>query len=119
MRQPAASLLIVLLLAGSAGSARAGDDAAVAWQAGQHKAALEQALSDRYSAIWSTLDARQKSQFGRRERAWLNDGRRQEERACIDAAAAASETVAARCAIEALERHLRSLAAAGDATAAN
>ena len=68
-------------------------------------------LSDRYTAIWSTLDAAQKTRFSAQERAWLNEGRQQELQACIGRVATRNESVARTCEAEVVERHLGALAA--------
>jgi hypothetical protein len=107
----AARLLTAALLGLAASSALAGDDAAAAWQATQRAHAAQQALSDRYTAIWSTLDPAQKSRFAAQERAWLNDGRQQEQQACIAGAGERTELVARTCEAAVIERRLGGLAA--------
>jgi len=109
MRQPA-RLLIAALFGVAASSALAQDDLA-AWQAAQRAETAQQALSDRYTAIWSTLDAAQKVRFSAQERAWLNEGRHEELQACIGRVATRTEGVARRCEAEVIERHLGGLAA--------
>ena len=105
-----APLMIAALLGGAAVPAIAGDDAAAAWQATQRVAAAQQALSDRYTAIWSTLDAAQKSRFAAQERAWLNEGRQQEQRACVARAGERTDLVARTCEADVIERRLGGLA---------
>jgi hypothetical protein len=106
-----ARLLIAALLVGAAAPALAGGDAAAAWQATQRAAAAQQALSDRYTAIWSKLDATQKARFAAQERAWLNEGRQQEQQACVARAGARTEFVARTCEADVFERRLGGLAA--------
>src|SRR5512139_747845 len=106
-----ARLLAAALLVGAGFPALAGDDAAAAWQAAQRASAAQQALSDRYTAIWSTLDAAQKSRFAAQERAWLNEGRALEQQACIARASARTELVARTCEAAVFERHLGAVAA--------
>jgi hypothetical protein len=107
----AARLLTFALLGCAATSASAGDDAAAAWEATQRAQAAQQALSDRYTAIWSTLDPAQKSRFAAQERAWLNEGREQEQQACVAGAGARTELVARTCEAAVIERRLGGLAA--------
>jgi hypothetical protein len=106
-----ARLLIAALLGGAAVPALAGDDAAAAWQATQRATAAQQALSDRYTAIWSTLDASQKSRFATQERAWLNEGRQLEQEACVARAGGRTDLVARTCEADVIERRLGGLAA--------
>lgn len=106
-----ARTLIAALLGFAAASAFAGDEVAAAWQAAQRASAAQQALSDRYTAIWSTLDAAQKSRFAAQERAWLNEGRQQEQQACIARSGARTELVALTCEADVIERRLGGLAA--------
>jgi len=107
----ATRLLITALLGFASSPAFAGDDAAAAWKATQRVNAAQQALSDRYTAIWSTLDPSQKSRFAAQERAWLNQGRQQEQAACIADAGARTELVARTCEAAVIERRLGGLAA--------
>jgi hypothetical protein len=106
-----ARFLVAALLGGAGLPALAADDAAAAWHATQLAPAAQQALSDRYTAIWSTLDAAQKSRFAAQERAWLNEGRQQEQQACVARAGARSELVARTCEADIIERRLGGLAA--------
>lgn len=114
MRQPA-RLLIAAVLGLALSSAFANDNAAAAWEAEQRAqaraSAAEQTLSDRYTAIWATLDAAQKARFSAQERAWLNDGRQQEQQACIAGVGVRTELVARTCEAAVIERHLGALAA--------
>jgi hypothetical protein len=96
MRQPAVSLLTATLL-GAAATQRAN--------------LAHQTLSDRYTAIWSTLDTAQKVRFSAQERAWLNEGRQREREACIARLGKPSEALARACDAEVIERHLGALAA--------
>jgi hypothetical protein len=107
----AARLLTTALLGFAASAAFANDDAAAAWNAAQRAQAAQQALSDRYTAIWSTLDPAQKSRFAAQERAWLNEGRQREQQACIAGAGARTELVARTCEATVIERRLGGLAA--------
>jgi hypothetical protein len=113
MRQPA-RLLIATLLGLAAASASAYEGAA-AWRAEQQAHAratvAQQTLSDRYTAIWSTLDASQKKRFSAQERAWLNHGRQRELQACIASHGTNTELVAKTCEADVVERHLGALAA--------
>ena len=104
-------LLTAVLLATAGAPAFAGDDAAAAWAAAQRASAAQQALSDRYTAIWSTLDPAQKSRFAAQERAWLNEGRALEQQACVARASARNELVARTCEADVFERHLGTVAA--------
>ena len=114
MRQPA-RLLIAALLGIAVSAASANDDAAATWhaeqQANARASAAQQTLSDRYAAIWPTLDAAQKSRFSAQERAWLNSGRQEEQQACIARVGARTEVVARTCEALVIERHLGALAA--------
>lgn len=70
-----------------------------------------QALSDRYTALWGRLDATSKKAFSARERAWLNDGRREEQRACAAQRPAVAAALAqAVCLAEVTEHRLATLA---------
>ncbi len=114
MRHRGLHLVLLALLGAPALAAHAGDDLA-AWQARQQAAAradaAQQALSERYTAIWTTLDAGQKRDFGRRERAWLNAGRLDEQQACVNRAGGAGELQAMTCEAAVIERHLDALPA--------
>ena len=107
----AARLLTAALLSCGAASAVAADQTVAAWHAAQRASSAQQALSDRYTAIWSTLDASQKARFGAQERAWLNEGRQQEQQACVARVGARTELVARTCEADVIERHLGALAA--------
>ena len=113
MRQPA-RLLIAALLGVAASSSFANDDAA-AWharqQASARASAAQQTLSERYAAIWSSLDAAQKTRFSAQERAWLNSGRQEEQQACVARLGARTEVVALVCEADVIERHLGTLSA--------
>ena len=113
MHRPARLLIAALL--GLAATAAFANDGAVAWQAEQQAHARAnaagQALSDRYTVIWSSLDAAQKARFSAQERAWLNDGRQREQRACIESHGTRTELAVKSCEADVLERHLRALAA--------
>ena len=111
MRQIAVPFLIAALLGSAVAPAVASDEAAAAWHAAQRANAAQQALSDRYTAIWATLDATQKSRFSAQERAWLNDGRQQELRACVAHVGRSGEAVVRSCEAEVIERHLGRLVA--------
>src|SRR5512143_2979287 len=114
MHQPA-RLAIVALLGLTAAPSFASDAAWAAWHAGQQAmeraSAAEQALRDRYAAIWSSLDRAQKARFSAQERAWLNDGRQRERQACVTALGAQTELIAKTCEADVIERHLGALAA--------
>ncbi len=103
-------LLLAGLIAAAASPAFATDDAA-AWNAAQRAIAAQQALSDRYTVIWSTLNPAQKARFGAQERAWLNEGRDREQHACIARASQTTELAARTCEAEVIERHLGGLPA--------
>jgi hypothetical protein len=82
------------------------------WKA-QHRAERTfDALSERYTQIWAGLSPAQKSRFSAQERAWLNEGRWLEQRACLAARGTATPTASADCLAEVTERHLQGL---GDA----
>jgi hypothetical protein len=113
--RPSARFLIAPLLAAAATSASA-DGGAAAWQAEQQAHArasvAQQALSDRYTAIWTSLDPSQKARFSAQERAWLNAGREREQQACIASRGARTDLVAKTCEAEVLEKHLGTLGTA-------
>lgn len=114
MRHRRLTLILVALIGAPTVAAHAGEDLA-AWQAEQQAAAradaAQQALSARYTAIWANLDAAQKRDFSQRERAWLNAGRFDEQRACVARAGAGGELSAKTCEAAVIERHLGALAA--------
>jgi hypothetical protein len=110
MRQTS-RLLIAALIGLATASAFAADDSAAAWQAAQRANAAERALSDRYTAIWVTLDAAQKARFGAQERTWLNEGREREQQACVARAGHRTEVATRTCEAEVVERHLSALPA--------
>lgn len=110
MRPPALRLLLVATLGLATGSTFAAEDWAGAWHAARRASAAQQALSDRYTAIWTTLDAAGKARFSAQERAWLNVGRQDEQRACVLRAGPRTEATARTCEADVIERHLRSLA---------
>jgi len=69
------------------------------------------ALSDRYTEIWARLPSADKTRFSAQERAWLNDGRWQEQRACVAALGGEPNAfVQARCQAAVIERRLAQLA---------
>ena len=107
-------LILLALIAAPSVTAQAGEDL-TAWEAQQQAAAradaAHQALSARYTAIWATLDASQKREFSRQERAWLNATRLDEQRACVASARAGTEALVKSCEATVIERHLGSLAA--------
>jgi hypothetical protein len=109
--RPTSRLLFAAITALAGASAFAADDSAAAWQAAQRANAAQQALSDRYTAIWATLDAAQKARFGAQERAWLNEGREREQQACVARAGQRSDLVSHACEAEVVERHLGALPA--------
>jgi uncharacterized protein YecT (DUF1311 family) len=107
-----ARLTIAALLGLAAATASASDDQA-AWQAEQQADArvsvAQQRLSDTYTAVWASLDASQKARFSAQERAWLNDGRQQEVRACVARNGNRSGLVVKTCEADVIERHLGGL----------
>lgn len=111
MRQPALRVLFAVLLGAVSASAFAGDDSLAVWQASQRASQAQQMLSDRYTALWSTLDSAQKQRFSAQERAWLNEGREREQQACVEHAGARTELNARTCEAAVTERHVASLAA--------
>jgi len=117
--RPTSRLLLAALIGAVQASAFAADDAAAAWQAAQRAHAAQQALSERYTAIWTTLDASQKARFGAQERAWLNDGREREQQACVARVGERTELAARTCEAEVAERHLGTLPAPQRVAAAN
>jgi uncharacterized NAD(P)/FAD-binding protein YdhS len=116
MRASVLRLLTTALLGATACAATASDDAAVAWHAAQRASAAQEALSERYTAIWATLDATQKARFSAQERAWLNDGRHRELQACVARSAKATEAVARACEADVVERRLGALTAPARST---
>jgi hypothetical protein len=111
MRPLAVRLLAAAALAGAfAASAAASEASLAAWQAAQRADSAERVLSERYAAIWVTLDAAQKARFSAQERAWLNEGRQQEQQACLQAAGARTDLAVSTCAAEVTERHVGALA---------
>jgi len=119
MRPPALRLLLAITLGLATSSTFADDDWAGAWRAAQRASAAQQALSDRYTAIWTTLDAAGKARFSAQERAWLNVGRQEEHQACVMRAGPRTEVTARTCEADVIERHLRSLGAPGPQAASN
>lgn len=110
-----AAVLALVFLAATA-SARANEDASAERLAllQQRAANSFNLLSDRYAEIWSQLSAidkaADKARFSAQERAWLNEGRWQEQRDCVAAQGGASSAlVRAGCQAEVIERHLRQL----------
>jgi hypothetical protein len=108
MRSPLLRPLLATAIVAASASVLANDDVA-AWRAAQRAQAAEEALSARYTAIWQTLDAAQKTAFSARERAWLNGGRQAEQRACIAHAGADSALLARSCEAAVIERHAAAL----------
>ncbi len=104
---------LALISAGAANTARA-DSSALAEQtalAQKRSESAFDALSDRYTEIWARLPAVDRAQFSAQERAWLNEGRWQEQRACVSALGGESSALAkAICAAEVTERRLARLA---------
>jgi hypothetical protein len=100
------------LLAAPLGATCAQDaDSAVARARAAADAAHEQ-LVDRYRAVWSRLSPAQKSEFGSRERAWLNGGRAEQERHCVDTQPATSAALATQaCRLAVTEQRLATLPA--------
>ena len=119
MRQPALRLLLAVTLGLAASSIFAADDWAGAWHAAQRASAAQEALSDRYTAIWTTLDPAGKTRFSAQERAWLNVGRQEEQQACVMRAGPRTEVTARSCEADVIERHLRSLGVPGRQAASN
>jgi hypothetical protein len=79
------------------------------WSA-QHRANRTfDALSDRYTQVWAGLSPAQKARFSAQERAWLNEGRWVEQRACLEARGAATPEASADCLAEITERRLQGL----------
>jgi len=87
-------------------------DAATA-QARATADAAHEVLVDRYRALWQSLGKQQKAAFAQRERAWLNEGRAEEERACVAQQSAHAAALAAQlCRLKVTEQKLASLPAA-------
>jgi hypothetical protein len=118
MRHTVFRLAVTAALAVGSAAALA-DDGAAAWLAAQRAQAAEEALSGRYTALWRTLDAGQKAAFSARERAWLNGGRQDEQRACVAHARSADEAVLRSCEAFVRERHLATLAVPARVAAAH
>ena len=86
-------------------------DPAVARTRAAADAAHEQ-LVDRYRAVWSRLSPAQKAEFGSRERAWLNGGRAEQERRCVETQPAATTALATQaCRLAVTEQRLATLPA--------
>jgi hypothetical protein len=106
--------VVGLLLSSAAFTA---DGSAADWQAAQRANNAQEALSERYTAIWATLDRTQKTRFSAQERAWLNEGREMEQQACLQRAGGRSELAVHTCKAEVVERRLRALGAPARAAA--
>ena len=119
MCPPPLRLLLAVTLGLATTSTFADDDRAGAWQAAQRASAAQEALSDRYTAIWTTLDPAGKTRFSAQERAWLNVGRQEEQQACVMRAGPRTEVTARTCEADVIERHLRSLGVPGRQAASN
>lgn len=86
-------------------------DAATA-QARAAADAAHEVLVDRYRTLWASLGKQQKAAFAQRERAWLNEGRAEEERACAARPSAHSAALAEQlCRLKVTEQKLASLPA--------
>lgn len=84
-------------------------DAATA-QARAAADAAHEALVDRYRTLWASLGKQQKAIFAQRERAWLNEGRSEEEQRCVEQPSAHSAALAAQlCRLKVTERRLAAL----------
>lgn len=74
--------------------------------------AAHEVLVDRYRALWQALGGQQKAAFAQRERAWLNEGRADEERRCVEQQGAHAAALAAQlCRLKVTEQKLASLPA--------
>lgn len=106
------SLALAATLMAPLGMACAQDtDPAVARTRAAADVAHEQ-LVDRYRAIWSGLSPAQKAEFGSRERAWLNGGRAEQERVCVETQPTMSIDLATQaCRLAVTERRLATLPA--------
>jgi hypothetical protein len=109
------SAAVIALLVSSA--AVAADGSVADRQAAQRANDAQEALSERYTAIWATLDRAQKTRFSAQERAWLNEGRDLERQACLQQAGLRSELAVHTCEAEIIERRLRVLGAPARAAA--
>ena len=73
----------------------------------------QQALSDRYTMLWTTLGAGERARFAQAERHWLHHTRWTQQRQCIAAAGSASEAgaaeLAARCLAEVTRQRAQTL----------
>lgn len=94
-------------------AALAADPDAATAQARAAADAAHEVLVDRYRTLWASLGKQQKGAFAQRERAWLNEGRAEEERACAvrqSAQGAHSAALAAQlCRLKVTEQKLASL----------
>lgn len=118
MRLPTLRFLLTAGLAVASTSSFAGHEAAT-WHAAQQAEAAQQALSERYTAIWSTLGAAEKARFSTQQRAWLNEGREKERQACVDRTGVPTQLVIKRCEALVIERHIRRLEAPARVVALN
>lgn len=112
MRPSIVLALLAAALAVAVPAARA-DAGAFAEQAALAQRRAESAfnaLSDRYFEIWIRLSSADKDRFSAQERAWLNEGRWQELRACVAAQSGKPHAlVAATCQAEVTDRRLARL----------
>jgi uncharacterized protein YecT (DUF1311 family) len=112
MRPSIVLALLAATLAVATPAARA-DAGAIAEQTALAQRRAESAfnaLSDRYSEIWARLSPADKDRFSVQERAWLNEGRWQEQRACVAAYGGEPNALAkASCQAEVTERRLARL----------
>jgi hypothetical protein len=108
VRRAALAALMVMLFAGPAH--------ALAPERETEREAREaqQALSDRYTMLWSTLGAGERARFAQAERLWLHHTRWAQQRQCIAAAGSANAggaaDLAARCLAEVTRQRTQMLA---------
>ena len=109
MTAPRSLGLALVLTVSGFGSAHAVDpNAAVAEVRAAADAADEQ-LVDLRRAVWTRLDTTQKSGFARAERAWLSNGRAEEEQKCLANALAPTPLAEQACRLQVTERRLAAL----------
>ena len=105
-------LLAALLFAAIAGGAAQASDPGAAVAAVRAAAnAADNRLVDQRRAVWSRLDAAQKTSFARTERAWLTGGRSEEDGKCLANLPAPTPLAEQTCRLQVTEHHLALLTA--------
>jgi hypothetical protein len=108
---PSPRLLAVAFLAFATtfGAAHAVDPSAAVAEVRAAADAADAQLVEQRRAAWLRLDARQKTSFAQAERAWLNDGRADEELKCLAGVPAPTPLAEQVCRLQVTERHLAGL----------